>query len=110
MCDEGLPSAFHLSPHTYDLGLKGLTVTNIDGDIEGSPTLQIAYRTHTYDLGLEGLPSTNSARDIERKPALAIQGRPHKYELGVKGPPLTNINRDVEPEADRPNCTCPAQL
>ena len=33
-------------PHTYDLGVKGLPLTNIDRDIEGSPNLQIACTTH----------------------------------------------------------------
>jgi hypothetical protein len=33
-------------PHTYDFGLKGLTLKITDGDVEGKPVPGIAYSTH----------------------------------------------------------------
>jgi len=37
-------------PHNYDLGVKGLPLTNTDRDVEGNPPLEITDNTHTCSM------------------------------------------------------------
>jgi len=53
--------------HTYDPGVKVLTPTNSNRDIERKSAPGISYTTHKYDPGAKGLSLKNTDRDVRWK-------------------------------------------